>query len=431
MSGCYKDRILISVEDAQEIMLGHVAALEPERIGIAESFGRVLAEDIESDIDISPFSSSAMDGFAICLSQLTASQAKAANCGQPLRFSIIGIIGAGESYTPRLLPGQALRIMTGAPIPTGADTVVPIEEAEVLGECPETPAGLELELHNMPAVGSHIRAAGEEARAGDVLLHIGETLSAAACGLLAAAGHTRTSVYRRPRVAVIATGNELVDASEVPRPGFIRDSNSFSLAAAVIEAGGIADILPRLKDDEQKFATALSAAAASHDFVVTSGGAAEGDFDYVTATIRKIGQLYFNKVNMKPGKSQSFGMVNGTPVIGLAGNPSAAACGFEMLVRPCLRKMQGHSALFRPVVCARLADGVHKKPEKRRLYLRARLSADPNGGYLVLPDSQQNSALLGGLNRANCLLIVPEGLQPATVGSEVNCVRIDLEAGTV
>jgi molybdopterin molybdotransferase len=270
----------------------------------------------------------------------------------------------------------------------------------------------------------------------DVLLRTGERISPPGVGLLASTGHDEVQVYRRPRVAILATGNELVDVTVVPGPGQIRNSNNYALAAAVIEAGGIPTVMPSVEDTREALAEALTAACAAHDFVVTSGGAAEGDYDFITPVVRQLGELFFNKVNMRPGKAQTFGIIEGTPVFGLPGNPGAAFVGFEVLVRPALRSMQGLHELDRPFTKAVLTQDVKKKGEKRRCYLRARLERNEDGqgggeAYRVTPEPNQSSALLGALNRSNCLLVIPEGPDPLAAGSVACCLRLDREEGTV
>jgi molybdopterin molybdotransferase len=418
---------MIGVEDAKAVVLEHVDLTSPERVTIAESLGRVLAQDIASDIDISPFASTAMDGFAVRFEDF---EAAGTSEDSPLTLDIVGIIGAGTVYEGTIQAGQALRIMTGAPMPEGADTVVKIEDTFVQGASPEHPEGRQVTFTRMPRRGANVRPKGEEAHKGDVLLHVGERISAPGVGLLASTGNAEALVYRRPRVAVISTGSELVGVTTIPGPGQIRDSNSPSLAAAVIEAGGIPTIVSSVEDTREALINVLTAAVAEHDFVITSGGAAEGDYDFITPVVREQGELFFNKVNMRPGKAQTFGIINNTPVFGLPGNPSAAFVGFEILVRPALRKMQGITELARPITKAILTQDV-KKREPRRFYLRARLTQDEDGTYRVTPEPNQSSALLGALNRSNCLLIIPEGLDPLAAGMTADCLRIDREEGTL
>ena len=417
----------LSVENAREIVLSQLKTMPPERVTVIESYGRILAQDVVSDIDISPFDNSAMDGFAVRFEDFEAARPTDET---PLTLPIIGIIAAGEVFERSLQRGEALRIMTGAPLPDGADTVVKIEDTTVLGESTEGPEGSAVVFFKMPKPKANIRLKGEEAHKGDVLLHRGERISAAGTGLLAATGNAELLVFKRPRVAIISTGSELVSIDDIPGPGQIRNSNSYSIAAAVIESGGIPFIRPSVEDKLDVLSDALSQAVADFDFVITSGGAADGDFDFITTAVKELGELFFCKVNMRPGKSQIFGLIDGTPVFGLPGNPGAASVGFEILIRPALRLMQGLAAIGRPVTKASLVREVKKQKDARRAYLRSRLQRDEDGAYWVTVDANQSSAFLGALNRSNCLAIIPEGQEAQAAGTMVDCLRLDMEEET-
>jgi molybdopterin molybdotransferase len=432
---------LISVEDAQNTVLNTIKLLPTERVSLQESVGRVLAEEVASDMDISPFDNTAMDGFAVRFEDF-----EAWNCAQdsgnspdeqgidpssPLRLTVVGRIGAGEVWNEVLQPGEALRIMTGAPLPEGANTVVKIEDTEVLGVSEQRPEGSDVVFTRMPKRGEHVRAKGEEATKGQILLRKGDIINPASVGLMAATGHSEAVVYRRPRVTIFSTGDELVDIDTIPGPGQIRNSNSYSLAAQVIMAGGIPRIMPRAEDTREGLADSVRAALADSDFVITSGGASVGDFDFVAPVVNDLGELFFTRVNMRPGKSQIFGIIDGIPLFGLPGNPGAASVGFEIIIRPALRKMQGFSDLKRVTTMAVADAAIKKNDETRRLYLRARLNQDAKGAYHVLPDKNQSSALLGALNRSNCLLVVPEGDGSINAGEQVKCIRLDISEGTV
>jgi molybdopterin molybdotransferase len=425
MSEQYKIDQMLSVEDARARILNQIDLAPVEKIGLALSFSRVLAQDIISDVDIAPFENSAMDGFALRFADV----AGASETG-PVTLEIVGVLGAGAVYEGKIAGGQALRIMTGAPLPAGADTVIKIEDTQVLGESAALPAGAQVLISQQPKQGANVRPRGEEALKGDVLLRSGDRISIAGVGLLASTGHTEVLVYRRPRVAILATGSELVEVSEMPGPGQIRNSNSYTLAAAVTDAGGLATLSAHVDDSREAFGAALLDAVKDHDLVVLSGGAAEGDFDYTTALVRELGELCFNRVNMRPGKAQTYGLIQDTPIFGLPGNPAAAAVGFELLVRPAIRKMLGFSALMRPQTEAVVSEDIIKK-EPRRHYLRAHLSKQADGSFMVTPSKSQSSALLGALNESDCLLIVPEGLEGLRAGATARCLRIDLPEGAL
>ena len=426
MSSQYQSTAMICVEEAQEIILSHAKVLECEQVSMLEATGRVLAKDIKSDIDISPFDNSGMDGFAV-----KAANTAGASLEQPAELKIVGGIGAGEVYTNTLEDGEALRIMTGAPVPAGADTVVKIEATTVEGESEETPYGKTVLIAEELTLGKNVRYKGEEVSAGEVLLTKGTVVHPAGVGLLAATGNPMVEVFSRPRVAILSSGDELVEPSEKPGPGKIRNSNCYSLAAAVEEAGGKAHIVGIVRDNADEIREAIAKAAAEHDFVLISGGAAEGDYDYTNKIIRELGHVLFTKVNMRPGKAQTLGIINDTIVFGLAGNPSAAMVGFEILLRPALRKMQGYEHINRPVMQARLTADV-KKPDTRNFYLRASVSFDAeNNEHVVTPGGNQSSALLGALQNANCLVVLSKDLAGNAKGEMVTCHRLDVSEGTV
>jgi len=429
---------MISVEEAQSIILAHAGLLPEETVGIDECEGRVLAADVAADSDIAPFANSAMDGFALRYADIV-------DVPDAPALPIVGVLAAGMVFEGELPPKSALRIMTGAPVPKGADTVVKIEDCQVSGLTDDNKTGTEVQVTVPQEFGLHIRQAGEEAKKGDVLMRTGDVITAAGVGLLASTGNAVVRVYARPKVAVFSTGSELVDVSETPGPGQIRNSNSHSLAAQARLAGAVVTILPAVEDTVEAYAAAIQGAVATHDVVVLSGGAAEGDFDFTSKTVRMLGTILFNKVAMRPGKAQTFGIIDDTMVVGLPGNPAAAAVGFEMLVRPALRQMQGFRQLYRPVTVARLTKEVRKK-EPRRYYLRASLQRDaetdagpgPANGpahglgsrFTVTPAENQSSALYRTLYEGNCLLVIPEGAS-LKVGDEAECLRLDLPEGAL
>lgn len=414
---------MISLEEARELVLSQVSVLPVETVGLLDAVGRVAAEDLRSDIDVSPFAHSAMDGFALCASELAQATAEA-----PVELDVIAEIAAGETFEGIIEPGQCVRIMTGAPLPDDADSVVKYEIVSVVsgdgkpGSCVAFDAPTKL--------GSNVRQAGEEAKAGEVVVSKGEIIGSAGAGFLAGCGIIEAPVYRRPRVAIIAIGSELVDPTEMPTPGKIRNSNSYALAACAQAAGAVPTILPIVTDDEDALAQVVSDATYDYDFVVTSGGASNGDFDFIKPVVEKLGTLLMTTVNMRPGKAQTFGVVRETPVFGLPGNPAAAYCGFEMIIRPALRKMQGYSHFVRPSVLAKLAHDT-KKNDSRRLFLRSTLRKDDDGSYIVEPAKNQSSGLFGVIQRSNCMAVLPEGQGGRSTGDLVECVLLDVAEETV
>lgn len=344
----------MTVEQARDLLLERVGVLDAQHVGVLDALGRVLARDMTSDIDVPPFDSSARDGFAVRAEELATASEDA-----PVELRVVERIAAGMAPTRAVGPGEAARIMTGAPVPTGADAIVMAEHATVLeGDGGE---GSLVRLPHPAAPGEHVRRRGEEVRAGDVVLPAGEVLGPAAIGLLASTGSPTVPVYSRPRVAVIATGTELVEADERPGPGKIRNSNAYSVAAQVIAAGGVPLRLPIVPDDLEATRAALERAAREADFIVTTGGVSAGDHDCVKPVLEELGELAFCQVAMRPGSRQIMGSFRGVPFFGLPGSPAGAYLGFEMFVRPALRRMQGHAALEGTRVEARLTHDASRK----------------------------------------------------------------------
>ncbi len=413
----------MTVEEARELVFERIRVLEVESVDLLDALGRVLAEDARSDIDVAPFDNSAMDGFAVRAADTTGAGEKT-----PVVLDVIAHIGAGDDVAGIVVgPGQAARIMTGAAVPQGADAVVMVEVTR-----PEVGDGTiasRVAFMHEAAPGDHIRLRGEEVCAGDVVLTAGDVLGPAAIGLLAVTGHATVGVRRRPRVAIISTGSELVEVSEKPGPGMIRNSNSYSIAAQVMAAGGIPVRYPIVPDDIQATREAFERAAAQCDFIATSGGVSVGDFDYVKPVLEEMGELAFCKVRMRPGNPQTLGSIRGVPFFGLPGNPTSTYVGFEIFVRPALRIMQGFSAIDRPVTHAVLGHDVKKKQD-RRYYLRGRVERDTDGGYVANLSGSQSSALLTAAHRGNCFVVLPEGDGFFAAGAQVACVRLDIEEGT-
>lgn len=417
---------LIPVEQARALLLDTVNTLETEKVPLIEALGRISAKNQTSDIDISPFDHSAMDGFAVVASDLANATPEA-----PIELPVIDEIPAGAYYDKVLQPGTCVRIMTGAPIPDGANAVVKYEIVTNLENDGRAPGRVAFSAPT--SAGDNIRQKGEEIAAGEVAIKAGEPLSPAGAGLLASCGLSQVEVYKRPRVAVIPIGSELVEPDTLPLPGQIRDGNSYAIGASVVRAGGIPHLHSIVPDDKDMLAAAVLEAVEESDFVVTSGGASNGDFDYIQQVVKEQGELFMDFVNMRPGKAQTFGLVKNTPVFGLSGNPAAAYCGFEMLVRPALRKMQGYATLDRPRVWARLSRDMKKK-DFRRIYLRSTLERLDDGSLQVRPAKSQSSGLFSPFQSGNCLAILPEGV-PASkkveAGTLVECLLLDVDEGVV
>ncbi len=411
----------LSVEQARDLVLARCHLLEPESVPILEALGRVLATDVRSDMDVAPFDNSAMDGYAVRACDLVGASEES-----PVTLAVISHIAAGDYSEEEVGPRQAARIMTGAPVPPGADAVVMVEFTEA-GEAEGSTRGT---VHVMREIksGENIRRRGEEVVAGDVVLEAGEVVGPAAVGLLASTGHAVAEVYRRPRVAVLSTGDELVEGTEKPGPGKIRNSNSYSISAQVIEAGGVPVRYPVVRDDPKATREAFQRAAAETDFIAASGGVSVGDFDYVKPVLEELGEMEFCTVAMRPGNPQTLGSIGDVPFFGLPGNPTSTFVGFEIFLRPALRFMQGHVKLDRPRQQAVLAHDVKKKRD-RRYFLRALLERCGDGYYTVGLAGSQSSALLTAAHHGNCLLVLPEGEGFFPVGSTAEVIRLDMEEG--
>lgn len=413
---------MLSVEEAREKVLERITRLEPETVAVLESLGCVLATDVVSDIDVAPFDNSAMDGYAV-----RASDTSGATEESPVVLDVVDHIAAGAVPRATVGPGQASRIMTGAPAPGGADAVVMVEVTEALTEGGST--GGTVAIKRPVAAGENIRLRGEDVKVGETVLRAGEIVNAASIGLMAALGVSEVDVYRRPNVGIVSTGDELVEITEKPGPGKIRNSNSYSLAAQVLAAGGIPHQLGIARDNEAD-TRALLSRASEFDLMITTGGVSMGDFDVVKSVLEEIGQLDFWKVAMRPGAPQTYGTIDGTPFFGLPGNPTSTMVGFELFVRPVVRKMRGFGKLTRPRVSAVLAEDTKKKSD-RRYFLRGIVEPieSPGAGprYSARLSGAQSSAMLTAMHRANCLIALPEGTSFVPAGSVVECIRLDCE----
>jgi len=412
---------VISVEEAQEQVLARIGRLEPMPVTALEALGCVLAVDVVSDVDVSPFDNSAMDGYAV-----RAADTQRASEGNPVILRVVDHIAAGAMPRATVGRGEASRIMTGAPVPGGADAIVMVEHTISLDGGGST--GGTVAISKPARDGDHIRLKGEDVRVGETVMSAGEVVTAAGVGLLAAVGMTNVEVFRRPKVAIVSTGDELVDIATKPGPGKIRNSNSWSLAAQVEAAGGIPHILGIALDNEAD-TRALLSRAPDFDLMVTTGGVSMGDFDVVRDVLEDIGQMDFWKVAMRPGAPQTYGTIGGTPFFGLPGNPTSTMVGFELFVRPSMRRMRGFADLFRPLTQAILGEAVRKKAD-RRYFMRGRLVRGDDGAYSVTLSGAQSSAMLTAMHHANCLISLPEGESAFSAGTEVTCIRLDMEEGT-
>ena len=402
---------MISVEEAQKFILDAVRPMGRERAGLLSCLGRVLAEDVESPRPVPPWDNSAMDGYA-----LRSEDVRGATREAPGKLRVVEEIQAGVMARRRVGAGEAVKIMTGAPIPEGADAVVLVEETERISDA-------EVSVFLGVGKGEAVRRAGEDVRAGEIVLREGMSLGAAAVGMLANVGRPSVYVRQRPRVAILATGEELVDLGDSPAAGQIFNSNSYALAAQVLEAGGEPVPLGIARDNAEDLTRRVNDGLAA-DLLITSGGVSVGDFDLVKSTLGGLGnEMRFWRVRMKPGKPMAFGMLNGKPVFGLPGNPVSTMVSFELFVRPALLKMQGRKKLFRPTLEARLLHPLSKSPERRH-YVRSIVHRSGDA-WDVRAIEAQGSNILHSMVRANGLVIFPEFQTALAAGSRVRVVLLD------
>ena len=394
-----------TVEEHQAVVAALLSTLPEEEVPLAAAHGRVLARDVPATVALPGFDNSAMDGYAARWAEVASAAAA------PVRLRVAEDIPAGRTDVVPLAPGTVHRIMTGAPLPPGADVVVPVEL---------TDGGTDVvEIRDAPPAGTHVRAAGEDIAEGTVALRAGSPLGAAQLGLAAAVGVSALPVRRKPRVLVLSTGSELVAPGRPLLPGQIYESNSLLLAAAVEEAGGEPRRLHFVPDDVDQFLATVRAELATADLLVTSGGVSAGAYEVVKDAFRALGTVEFAKVAMQPGGPQGAGTVDGVPVVTLPGNPVSAFVSFEVFVRPALRRALGHTAPERLRAPARLA-GPLRSPAGRRQFLRGRYE---NGE--VSQVGGPGSHLVAHLARANCLVVVPEDVTELPVGAKVDVVLIE------
>ena len=378
---------MLSVEEALEAILSRVSVLGTERVDVLASLGRVLAEPIVSRREIPPWANSSMDGYAVRAGDTRAGAA----------LAVVGRVEAGALPSRAIGRGEAMRIFTGAPLPPGADAVVPQEDVEA------TNGRLTLRAAVDPA--AYVRPAGEDVRVGDRVLEAGVTLRAAEVGLLATLGHAQVMVYRRPRVAILSTGNELADLGTEPGPSQIPNTNTYSLMAQVLESGGdpvsLGVVPDRLEAIEERVRRARDA-----DVVLSSAGVSVGELDLVREAFTRAGaELHLWKVSMRPGKPITFGSLDGRPVFGLPGNPVSAMVTFELFVRPALLKMSGRRRLTRPRLRARALAPI-PNPGSRRGYLRVQLETTSDGALGARLTGEQGSAILRSMVAADALAVV-------------------------
>jgi molybdopterin molybdotransferase len=408
---------MVSFEDARQLILDHIHPLAGEPVDIAESPGRVLAQDVAAPWEMPICDNSAMDGYAV----------RALDCQPEAELRLVGYVPAGGLAPDAVAPGCAIKVMTGAPVPPGCDAIVPLEEAAELNLNPDkaalkmtsatATAEFKVRIKGRVKAGQHLRFAGEDVRRGEIVMRCGTLIRPPEISMLASAGKLSVMVYRRPQVAILSTGDELIVPGECPTPGKVVDSNSLALAAAVREAGAVPLPLGAARDDEASHRAKISEGLQANA-LITSAGVSAGQHDLVRDTLLELGvrQLFW-RVAISPGGPMAFGTRAGRPVFSLPGNPVAALITFEEFVRPALLKMMGHTRVLKPFITAILQDEVRKKAGKIN-FLRVALKL-VNGRYLAYSAGNQHTGMLTTSLKANALAHLPADRTSFSPGDEV------------
>jgi molybdopterin molybdotransferase len=397
---------MLSVEDYRDRVLAGISRLAAIELPLTAVEGCVLAENVAAAVSLPSFDNSSMDGYAVLASDLAS-----ASTASPVDLRVIDDVPAGGVSRTTVTRGTAIRIMTGAAMPDGADAVIPVEL---------TDAGTTfVQIIGSVNPGAYIRRTGEDVRAGAVVLPAGTLIESRQIALLAACGHGTVRVFPQPRIAVIDTGSELVEPGEPLGPGMIHDANSFMLISAAREAGAQAYRVGPIPDDDAAFFDAIEDQLHRCDLILTSGGVSMGAYDTVKAVLSKLGTVHFMKVAMQPGMPQGYGRIEGTPIITLPGNPVSSYVSFELFVRPAIRKMRGLSTLQRATstaVCLTAMDS----PRGKRQFARARFV----DGGVEATGTGQGSHVLGGLADAEALIVIPEDTAHIDAGADVTVIDL-------
>ncbi len=396
---------LTPLQDAQRIVLDAAGSLGLEKISILEALGRVLGEDIVAERDNPPWDNSAMDGFAVRAEDIRSEH----TIGKPVTLTIIEDVPAGKMPTKTVGPGQAIRIMTGAPLPNGADTVLKVEETE--------PSQTNVKVFKAEPRGANIRPQGEDVKKGECIIAKGTQIRPGEAGMLAILAKSFVLAYQQPRVAILSTGDELADLDERFSEEKIINSNSYGIAAAVKEAGGIPILLGIARDNPAALKEKITHGLAA-DIIVLSGGVSMGDYDFTKAVFKDLGaEMHFWKLAIRPGQPLAFGKIQGKLAFGLPGNPVSSMVTFEQLVRPAMLKMGGHRSYGRPVVQALFQEKFTKKNDRRH-FLRGILTSE-DGVFKVRTTGDQGSGILTSMVKANCLIDIPEDVERVNPGDAV------------
>ena len=421
-SHSHADEDMLEVEEAFARIMECFRELEPEEKPVLECLGQVLAEDVSSPLSLPPMANSAMDGYALLHQDI-----QGASAAGPANLEVIGRVAAGEVSTQTVTPGTAIRIMTGAPVPQGADTVVPFEETD---EIARRNSGETLDriaiMADLP-LSANVRPAGEDVRQGDLVLEAGTVVRSSEVAVLASLGMTHARVIRRPVVGILSTGDELVSEGDPLGPGQIYDSNSSGVAASVLAAGGVPRLLGIARDNLDDLHRKLEEGAGS-DMLITSAGVSKGDYDMVKDVLTQRGDMNFWSVRMRPAKPLAFGHLDYSggkrvPLIGLPGNPVSAMVAFEMFGRPAIHTMLGRGAQARPSVEGVLTGPIYNT-DGRRVYARVEVERR-DGEYFANPTGPQGSNILTSMSRANGLAVCPADEKSKAAGDRVRIIMLN------
>ena len=400
------------LNEAQRDVLAAVGQLPTERIELARAAGLALAEPVVARHDLPPFANSAMDGYAVVATDVA---------DPPVTLPVLEDVAAGSVPTKAVEPGKAIKIMTGAPMPEGADAVVPVEDTE--------PGDGEVRILASVPAGTSVRPAGDDVATGTVVLEVGQRLTPPRLGVCSSLGYDRPLVRRRPRVAIMSTGDEIVPPeTESLAPGKIRDANRFTLLGALEEVGAEVIDLGIVGDDAAELRARFAEAAESADVVVSSGGVSMGEYDLVKHLLAELGSVDFWKVAMKPAKPFAFGSLGGKPFFGLPGNPVSVAVAFEQFLRPALLHMMGSENLFRPRVMGIIEEAVRTDPEKV-VFLRVNVTHGSDGVMRARLSGGQGSNVLSALASADAYAAIPVGVADVAAGSLVELEMMRMPEG--
>lgn len=409
----------LTVADALALVLDGIDVLLAEEVPLTDALGRVLAQPLVAEDSLPPFANSSMDGYA-----LRAADVSGAGKDEPVSLRVVGEVAAGQVPDVTVEEGTSARIMTGAPLPPGADAVIPVEDTSEPWRDPSRKLPEEIDVYRGVRAGDYVRYPGEDIEAGTEVLPSGHVMRAQEVGVLASLGVATVTVIRRPRVGILPTGDELISVTEALRPGKIRNSNGYAQSAQVQELGAVAVPLGIARDTEEDVRDKLDAGLeAGVDLFVSSAGVSVGAYDVVKAVLEAEGNVGFWRVRMRPGKPLAYGKYGGVPYLGLPGNPVSAMVSFERFARPAILKMAGHQRLERPRIEVEMLDDIHS--DGRETYARATVEKRPDGAYVASLTGSQGSHIMTSLVKANALVVVPEGVEHVRAGEMLQALMID------